>query len=79
MRSPLPLAPIVFVLRTLAISSQTANRFGMVQRFIDWDTIVFQAIGAKTLKAREALDIRSMTLDLDIRVGTFAGMKRKII
>ena len=51
----------------------------MVQRFIDWDTIVFQAIGAKTLKAREALDIRSMTLDLDIRVGTFGGMKRKII
>ena len=79
MRSPIALALIVFVLRNLAISSQTANRFGMVERFIDGDTIVFQAIGAKTLKAREALDIRSMTLDLDIRVGTFAGMKRKII
>ena len=79
MRSPIALAPIVFVMRTLAISSQTANRFGMVERFIDGDTIVFQAIGAKTLKAREALDIRSMTLDLDIRAGTFREMKRKII
>ena len=79
MRSPLALAPIVFVLTTLTISSQAATRFGMVERFIDGDTIVFQAIGAKTLKAREALDIRSMTLDLDIRVGTFGEMKRKII
>ena len=79
MRSPIALALIVFVLRNLAISSQAATRFGMVERFIDGDTIVFKAIGAKTLKAREALDIRSMTLDLDIRVGTFGGMKRKII
>ena len=78
MRSPIALSPIVFVLRTLAISSQAVIRFGMVERFIDGDTIVFQTIGAKTLKAREALDIRSMTLDLDIRVGTFREMKRKI-
>ena len=79
MRRPITLAPIVFVLTTLAISSQAAIRFGMVERFIDGDTIVFQTIGAKTLKAREALDIMGMTLDLDIRVSTLGEMKRKII
>ena len=55
-------ASSVFVLITLGISTNATTRYGIVERVVDGDTIVFQEIGTKIHRIRLA-DIDTPELD----------------